>query len=137
MRDAKSTVCMIVCLIEKRPGLSPVQNPSAVHNLCLAVGNAIDRAVIVVRHQQGPILQDFHVRRATNVAVVLNEAGEERLRGFHRAILVEENSDDVATKLLRPVPGTMAGEEDSVLVFRREHLASVEAQAETGRMWAR
>src|SRR5262249_19991619 len=131
-------VCMIL-LNPKRPrAVCPrCRVPLAVRNLRLTVGNAIDRAVIVVRHQQGAVLHDFYVRRATNIAVVLNEAGEERLRGFYRAILVEENSDDVATKLLRPVPGAMAGEEDSILVFRREHAAGVEAQAETGRMWTR
>src|SRR5262249_56418945 len=121
---------LIVSLTEKGQGaFAPVQNPLAVRNLRLAVGNAIDRAVIVVRHQQGAVLHDFYVRRATNIAVVLNEAGEERLRGFYRAILVEENSDDVATKLLRPVPGAMAGEEDSILVFRLENASGVEAQA--------
>src|SRR5262249_15601780 len=87
-------VCMIL-LNQKRPrAVYPrCRVPLAVRNLRLAVGNAIDRAVIVVRHEQGAVLHDFHVRRATNAAVVLNEAGEEWFRGFHRAILVEENSD--------------------------------------------
>ena len=49
---------------------------------------------------------------------------------FHRAVLVEVDGDDVAAELIRPVPRAVAGKEDGVLVFLREHVAGIEAQAQ-------
>src|SRR5713226_2041923 len=53
-----------------------------------AVGDAIDRARVIVRDQERAVLHDVHVHRPPNVLVILEEAGEKRLDRLHSAVLV-------------------------------------------------
>jgi hypothetical protein len=65
------------------------------------VSDAIDGAVVVVRDQHRAVLEDEHVRRPSNIIVVLDKAGDERLHGFHRAVLVERHNGDVELDVQR------------------------------------
>src|SRR2546426_2158689 len=95
-----------------------------------AITDAIDRAVKVVGQEQRPVRHHLKVHRAGDVIVVLDEPGDERLDRLHAPVLVEINGDNVAADLVGPVPRSVAGDEDRVLVLLREHVAGVEAQAE-------
>src|SRR6185437_8169353 len=83
-----------------------VQSPfwHLVRGVALAVGDAIDRAVVIVRDQQRAVLHRLHVDRPADIGVVLQEAGQKRLLRFHRAVLVQINDDEVAADLVRLVP---------------------------------
>src|SRR5215472_17498375 len=94
------------------------------------IGHAIDGAVVVVGNEQRSVLHDLHVDGTADVIVVLDEAGDEGLYRFDGAVLVERRHDDVAADLLGLVPGAVAGDEDRVPVFGREHVSGVEAHAE-------
>src|SRR5450631_1139931 len=73
-------------------------------DLRLAVGDAIDGAVIVVGDQQRTVLHLHHIDRAAYVVVVFQEARDEWLDRFDRTILVQLDDNDVTTSLLGPVP---------------------------------
>src|SRR5262249_4484658 len=100
------------------------------------VADAVNRAGVIVRHQQRAVLEHLHVYRAADIVVVLQEAGHERLPGFHAAIGVELHGNDIAAELGGLVPRAVAGDEDRVAIGSRKHLASVKAHAERGRVRA-
>src|SRR5258706_564038 len=95
-------------------------------DLRLAVGDAIDRAVIVIGDQQRTVFHLQHIDRPAQIAVVFQEAGDERLRGFDRAVLVQLDDDDIAAKFLGPVPRTVPCHDDGVLVALREQVSGGE-----------
>src|SRR5215475_7963717 len=107
---------------------------SAFGDAAAVVADAVDRAGIIVRHQQRAVLEHLHVYRAADIVVVLQEAGHERLPGFHAAIGVELHDDDIAAELGGLVPRAVAGDEDRIAIGSRKHLAGVKAHAERGRM---
>src|SRR5262249_33423939 len=76
-----------------------------------AVTDAIARPVPIVGSQQRAVLHPLDVHRTSDIAVVLEEAGEERLPGFHRAVLVDIRDHDVAPDLLAPVPRAVPRDE--------------------------
>src|SRR5580765_1556900 len=96
--------------------------------LLAAVADAIDRSGMVVAHQQRAVLHDVEINRPPEVGVVLDEAGHELLD--LRAALAVGPGDVHAVVLLGPIPRAVLGDEHRPLVFRREHLAGVELQAE-------
>src|SRR5260370_27815674 len=95
-------------------------------DLRLAVGDAINGAVPVIGDQHRAVLHLQHIDRPADVAVVLQEARDERLHGLHRAVLVQLDDDDIPAKLLGPVPRTVPGHDDGVLVALREHVSGIE-----------
>ena len=80
-------------------------------------------------------MHDLHIDWPPAICVVLKEAGEKRLPRFYIAVLVQLRDDDIAADLPRPVPGAVAGDEDRVAVFWREHGARIEAHTGRGRVW--
>src|SRR5262249_11495291 len=107
---------------------------SMLGDLVARICHAVDRASVVVRNQKRAVLHDLHVDRSPNIFVVLEEAGKERLPRLHTAVLVQLGDADIATDLLRPVPGAVVRDEDRVAVFWRKHGARVEAHTERGRV---
>src|SRR5262249_36329836 len=81
---------------------------SARGHAAAVVADAVDRAGVIVRHQQRAVLEHLHVHRAADIVVVLQEAGHERLPGFHAAIGVEPYDNDIAAELGRLVPRAVA-----------------------------
>src|ERR1700676_2003469 len=69
-------------------------------HLRLAVADAIDGAVPVVGDQKRAVLHLHHIDRPADVIVVVEKAGEERLRGLHRAVLVQLDDADLPAKFL-------------------------------------
>ena len=60
--------------------------------LLVAVGHAPDRAVEVVGDQHRAVLEEQHVDRPADIAVVLQEAGDERFGALHGAVLVQDTA---------------------------------------------
>src|SRR5438105_13596541 len=82
----------------------------------VAVGDAPDRTVVVVRDQHRAVLQEQHVVGTADVVVVWpEEAREEHFRALHGTIRVEEHGEDVAAELLRAIPRAVPRAEDRVL----------------------
>src|SRR5262245_38654179 len=90
---------------------------------------------MVIRYQQRTIFQDLHVHRPAAVFVVLEKSSEKRLLRPYAAILVQFHDDDVAADLLGPIPGTVARNEDCILVLARKHFSRVEPHAQRGGVW--
>src|SRR5262245_41045142 len=109
---------------------------SASRHAAAVVADAVVPAGIVVGDQQRTVLHDFDVDRTPDIGVVLQEAGQERLPGFHAAVGVELRHDDVAADLGGLVPGAVARDEDRVAIRGREHAAGIEAHPERPGMWA-
>ena len=59
----------------------------------------------------------------------MQEAGNERFLRFHSAVLVEIDDVDVTAKFVGLVPGAMPGDEDRVVILRRERASRIEAHA--------
>src|SRR5262245_4106429 len=78
-----------------------------------AVGDAIDRAGVVVGDEQRAVLHHLHVDRPADIAVVLEEAGHERLERLDAAVTVERDVDHIAANLARLVPRAVARDEDA------------------------
>jgi hypothetical protein len=89
----------------------------------------IDRAVIIVGDQHRAVRHVHDVDRPADVVVVLQEAGNERFLRFHSAVLVEIDDVDVTAKFVGLVPGAMPGDEDRVVILRRERASRIEAHA--------
>ena len=65
--------------LEKKPGAKPpaiTLVSTAGNPRRLAVGDAVDRAVPVIRQQHGAVGHEFDVNRAADVIVVVEEAGD-------------------------------------------------------------
>src|SRR5262249_17655628 len=97
-----------------------------------AAGNSIDGAIVVVGDQHRAVLHRQHVHGPTDVVVVLDEAGDERLHRPEGAVAVQLDADHVAADLYASVPGAVAGKEDGVTVFAAEPVNRVELQTERG-----
>src|SRR5262249_57906806 len=69
-----------------RGGQKAREMRSAFDDAAAVVADAVDRAGVVVRHQQRAVPEHLHVHRAADIIFVLQEAGHERLPGFQQAI---------------------------------------------------
>src|SRR6202000_2233764 len=85
----------------------------------LAVAQAIDGAVPVIRDEHRTVLHLHHVNRTANILVVLEEAGDDRLDVLDRAVLVQMGDDDVTTELVGAIPRTVTRDDGLVLEARR------------------
>jgi len=85
------------------------------------IRDAIDRAVVT--DQQRSVLHDRNIGGTADIFVILDEARDERLDRFHRAVLVELGDNNIAADLLRAVPRAVARDENLVLVLLRKHAA--------------
>src|SRR5262249_24247666 len=103
------------------PSLGGRSSPSPPGHARVAVAHPVDGARVVGGDEQRAVLQDQGVDRPADIVVVLQEAGQERLPGLNRAVLVELHHDDVAADLLGLVPRAVAGDEDRVAVLLGEH----------------
>src|SRR6185312_8380980 len=94
------------------------------------IADLIDGARLVVGDQQGTVrrLQDIG-RAAEDLLIIQPCAGEDRLLGI-LAVGPDRNEDNPIAVLLVPVPRTVLGDEDPVLVLSRELVAGVELHAE-------
>src|SRR5262245_8118135 len=101
-----------------------------------AVADAVDGAVIVVGDQQRAVLHHQHIDRPSDIIVVLEEAGNERLHRPEGAVRLELHQDKITSDLGAAVPGAMARDDDLVAVGGREHGAGVEAHPQNTRVWA-
>src|SRR6187399_40342 len=99
----------------------------------LVVGDAVDRTVLLVGYQQRTVLHLMDVGRtaAERVVLLIEEAGDERLQLGLAARGARH--DHVVAELLLAVPGAAPRDERDVLIALGEHVAGVEADAETGR----
>src|SRR5580692_3443235 len=107
---------------------------SAPGDFIVAVGDAVNRAVIVVRNEQRAVLHRLHVDRPADVLVVLQETSHERFLHSHRAVLVEVDDVNVAADLVGLVRGAVPRQKDRVAILRREHSPGIEAHAQRRRM---
>src|SRR6185295_19069047 len=98
----------------------------------LPVADAVDGPRVIVAHEHRAVLEHEEVHRTTEIAVVLDEAGHERLDP-RTSLAVGLGHRDVRI-LLGAVPRTVARDEHRTLVLGREHLAAIERQAQGGRM---
>src|SRR5262249_23939186 len=81
-----------------------------------AVAHSVDRAVVVVGDQQLAVLQHQHIDRLSDIIVVLEEAGNERLHRSEGAVRLELHQDKITSHLGAAVPGAVAREDDLVAV---------------------
>src|ERR1051325_11563276 len=65
-------------------------------DLAVAVAYAVDRARVVVGHEQRAVLHNLHVYGPAGIFVVLEKAREKRLDRLYPAVLVEPRDDDLA-----------------------------------------
>src|SRR5262245_58603058 len=105
--DAQTGKRRSISTIAEKPRARPA--PSATTLLLAgharaAVADAVDRSVPVVGDEQRAVLQHLDVDRPPDIAVVLEEAGEERLDRLHGAVLLESYDGNVAAELLAPIP---------------------------------
>src|SRR5262249_33146521 len=94
------------------------------------VTHPVDRAVVVVGDQQRAVLHHQHSGRPSNIIVVLEEAGNERLHRPEGAVRLELHQDKITSDLGAAIPGAMARQDDLVAVGGREHGAGVEAHSQ-------
>ena len=85
-----------------------------------AIADPVDRAGVVVRHEQRAVRRDQHVGRPAPRALALQPAFGERLVARSRLPLVERHQRDAIADLLAAVPRAVLGDEDLVAVARRE-----------------
>ena len=82
-------------------------------NARVAVAHPIDRAVIVIGNQHRAILEGQHVDRTSDVVVVLDEPGDERIERLNAAVAIELRNHDIAADLRRvddvPFYGSVSG----------------------------
>src|SRR5215471_70733 len=76
------------------------------------VSHAVDRSVIVVRHQHRPVFQPFHVNRTSDIINVLEKAGYKRLDRLDCSIRIEQRNNDITADFLAFVPRAVACKED-------------------------
>src|SRR5262249_10179330 len=101
----------------------------------LAVADAIDRTGPVVGDEDRAILGKDDVIGAAEIALVaLDPAGGEDLRLRTLAVRPDDDALDPRALVLVPVPGAVLGDQDVVLVVRRELAAGIELHAERGDM---
>src|SRR5262252_1353411 len=101
-----------------------------------AVAHPVDRAVVVVGDQQRAVLHHQHIDRPSDIIVVLEEAGNERLHRPEGAVRLELHQYKITSDLGAAVPGAMAREDDLVAVGGREGCTRVEAHPQSPRVWA-
>src|SRR5262245_20538586 len=101
-----------------------------------AVAHPVDCAVVVVGDQQRAVLHDQHIGRPTDIVVVLEETGNERLHRPEGAVRLELHQYKITSDLGAAVPGAVARDDDLVAVGGREHGAGVEAHPQSPRVWA-
>ena len=70
----------------------------------IAVAHPVDSSVVVVRHQQRAVLHDQNVGRASDVVVVIEKAGDERLHRVEAAVRLELHEHEIAARFLGAVP---------------------------------
>src|SRR5262245_41282313 len=101
-----------------------------------AVAHPVDCAVVVVRDQQRAVLHHQDIDRPSDIIVVLEEAGNERLHRPEGAVRLELHQYKITSDLGAAVPGAMARDDDVVAIGGREHGAGVEAHPQSPRVWA-
>src|SRR5262245_54828832 len=87
---------------------------------------------MVIRYQQRTIFQNLHIHQPAAIFIVLEKSSEERLLRLYAAVLVQPHDDDIAADLFRPVPGTVARNEDCILILARKHFSRVKPHAQGG-----
>src|SRR5690348_1237458 len=94
------------------------------------IADLVDGTRLVIGDQQGSVgcLQDIG-RAAEDLLVIQPCAGEDHLLRI-LAVRPDRNEDNPIAVLLVPVPRTVLGDEDPVLVLSRELVAGVEFHAE-------
>src|SRR5262249_16154898 len=81
-----------------------------------AVAQPVDCAVVVVGDQQRAVLHDQHIGRPTDIVVVLEETGNERLHRPEGAVRLELHQYKITSDLGAAVPGAVARDDDLVAV---------------------
>src|ERR1700761_3913196 len=98
--------------------------PRDVTSLLLAVADAVDRAGPVVGHQDRTVLVEDDVVGTAEIALVaLDPAGRQHVLLGVLAVGTDDDANDAAALVLVPVPGTVLGDQDAVLVIGRELVA--------------
>src|SRR6476620_3745314 len=92
----------------------------------LAVADAVDRTGPVVGDEDRAVLGEDDVVGTTKIALITFEPtrSEHFLLGV-LAVRVGGYTHDLRTLVLVPVPGAVLGDQDVVLVFRRELIAGI------------
>src|SRR5882724_12239602 len=92
--------------------------------LLLAVADTIDRAGPVIGNEDRAVLGQDDVVRPTEITLVaFDPAGCEHLLLGVLAIRTDGDLHDAATLVLVPVPRAVLGDQDRVIVLRRELIA--------------
>src|SRR3972149_9803048 len=103
--------------------------------LFAAVAEAVDRPGVVVEYERRAVAHYLDVPRPPPRRLALQPAFGEDLV-FHRFAARDHDALDAIAGFLRPVPGTVFGDEDAVPVFHGELAARVEAHAQRRHMGA-
>src|SRR5262245_61658416 len=111
----------------RRESLAPARGDA--RRRSLFVRNAIDRAVPIVRDEQGAVAHDEQVDWTTPEALAFEDAAQEDL-GLRIAVRAKRHPRHVVAALLRAVPRAVLRDEDIVAILRRKHLAVVEPHPE-------
>src|SRR6516162_7352208 len=104
----------------------------------LRIADPVNRTGIVIGDQNRAVLGKQNVIRAPVIFALRVDPtrGENILLGV-LAVWIDRDANDATTLELVTVPRTVLGDEDIVLVFRRELVASVELHAKRSHMRAK
>src|SRR5580704_13066000 len=103
----------------------------------LLVADAIDRAGPVVGDENRSVLVQNDIVRPAKIALVaFDPAGCEHVLLGILAVRPDGDAHDASALVLMPVPRTMLGDQDRVLVLGGELVAGIELHAERGHMGA-
>src|SRR6266852_227599 len=109
------------------------QQPQPLTQILLLVADAVDRACPVVGNQDRPILVQDDIGRPAEIALVaFDPAGCEHVLLGVLAVGIGRHAYDAGALIFMPVPRTVLGDQDRVLVLGGKLVAGVELHAERG-----
>src|ERR1700674_4578747 len=100
---------------------------------CAAIGNSIDHARLIVRHENRPVRHNQHVHGAPPILFTLQPTFGKNLLPLD-FIVFDYDAHQAIADFARTIPRAMFRYDNVIPILCREHVAGIETDAQRGHM---